>query len=153
MLRRRHKTPKVQAPREGGTARTPRSRRRAREDAPVPPELRISAQKRAPQADAKAPIAKPQQREQPAPKPAEPPKPAPKAPETAKPAPKAPESAKPAPKPQPPQKAPVKAAPPAKPQPHRLEPDGVVLVTGFEPFDGDDTNPSWEACTRLPREI
>jgi pyroglutamyl-peptidase len=28
-----------------------------------------------------------------------------------------------------------------------------VLVTGFEPFDGDDTNPSWEACTRLPREI
>ena len=29
----------------------------------------------------------------------------------------------------------------------------VVLVTGFEPFDGEDTNPSWEICTRLPATI
>ncbi len=29
----------------------------------------------------------------------------------------------------------------------------VVLVTGFEPFDGEATNPSWDACTQLPREI
>jgi pyroglutamyl-peptidase len=29
----------------------------------------------------------------------------------------------------------------------------VVLVTGFEPFGGEKSNPSWEVCTRLPREI
>lgn len=29
----------------------------------------------------------------------------------------------------------------------------VVLVTGFEPFGGESVNPSWEICTRLPREI
>jgi len=29
----------------------------------------------------------------------------------------------------------------------------VVLVTGFEPFDGEKTNPSWEICGRLPKEI
>jgi pyroglutamyl-peptidase len=29
----------------------------------------------------------------------------------------------------------------------------VVLVTGFEPFGGDDRNPSWEVCERLPGEI
>jgi len=29
----------------------------------------------------------------------------------------------------------------------------VVLVTGFEPFDGEKSNPSWEVCTQLPREI
>src|SRR5258706_15835806 len=29
----------------------------------------------------------------------------------------------------------------------------VVLVTGFEPFGGEGTNPSWEICERLPREI
>jgi pyroglutamyl-peptidase len=28
-----------------------------------------------------------------------------------------------------------------------------VLVTGFEPFGGEKTNPSWDVCTRLPREI
>ncbi|HLX22406.1 MAG TPA: pyroglutamyl-peptidase I [Usitatibacter sp.] len=32
-------------------------------------------------------------------------------------------------------------------------PPEVVLVTGFEPFGGEDTNPSWDACTQLPREI
>jgi pyroglutamyl-peptidase len=29
----------------------------------------------------------------------------------------------------------------------------VVLVTGFEPFGGESTNPSWEACTRLSKRI
>jgi len=29
----------------------------------------------------------------------------------------------------------------------------VVLVTGFEPFGGESTNPSWDVCTQLPREI
>lgn len=29
----------------------------------------------------------------------------------------------------------------------------VVLVTGFEPFGGEKSNPSWEVCARLPREI
>ena len=31
--------------------------------------------------------------------------------------------------------------------------DGVVLVTGFDPFDGEATNPSWDVCNRLPRMI
>ena len=29
----------------------------------------------------------------------------------------------------------------------------VVLVTGFDPFGGETSNPSWEICTRLPKEI
>jgi pyroglutamyl-peptidase len=29
----------------------------------------------------------------------------------------------------------------------------AILVTGFDPFGGEQTNPSWEICTRLPREI
>jgi len=29
----------------------------------------------------------------------------------------------------------------------------VVLVTGFEPFGGESTNPSWDVCTLLPDEI
>ena len=29
----------------------------------------------------------------------------------------------------------------------------VILVTGFEPFGGESTNPSWEICARLPKEI
>lgn len=28
-----------------------------------------------------------------------------------------------------------------------------LLLTGFEPFGGEATNPSWEICERLPREI
>lgn len=28
-----------------------------------------------------------------------------------------------------------------------------VLVTGFEPFGGEDTNPSWEICRALPAAI
>jgi pyroglutamyl-peptidase len=31
--------------------------------------------------------------------------------------------------------------------------EAVVLVTGFEPFDGETVNPSWEICNRLPRTI
>jgi pyroglutamyl-peptidase len=55
---------------------------------------------------------------------------------------------------------------PASPTKRRARPDAavpaelklskggsVVLVTGFEPFGGDATNPSWEICTRLPKEI
>ena len=30
---------------------------------------------------------------------------------------------------------------------------GVVLVTGFEPFGGERTNPSWDVCARLPKQI
>jgi len=28
-----------------------------------------------------------------------------------------------------------------------------LLITGFEPFDGENINPSWEAVSRLPDEI
>lgn len=28
-----------------------------------------------------------------------------------------------------------------------------ILITGFEPFNGADINPSWEAVSRLPEEI
>ncbi|HZZ92118.1 MAG TPA: pyroglutamyl-peptidase I [Usitatibacter sp.] len=137
MLRRRHKTPKVAAPREGGTARTPRSRRRAREDAPVPPDLRIKPHPRA------APDSKP-----------EPAKPQPQAAPKAVPATESPAQAKahkPSTQPKPPgaaRKAPVQ--PPRERQAGAIPP---VLVTGFEPFDGDDANPSWDVCTRLPREV
>ncbi|HEX4943527.1 MAG TPA: hypothetical protein VFV55_04185, partial [Usitatibacteraceae bacterium] len=30
---------------------------------------------------------------------------------------------------------------------------GAVLVTGFEPFGGEDINPSWEICKALPAAI
>lgn len=106
MLRRRHKTPKVpkpsahgQAPAPGGA---PRSRRRAREDAQVPPELRIKPHHRAPAAKATAP---------------------------------------------------VPTAPARTPSQPRSQPEDVVLVTGFDAFGGEKTNPSWEICNRLPREI
>jgi len=130
MLRRRHKTPKVQSPpREGGTARTPRSRRRAREGAVVPPDLRIQAQHRAPATQAKVPDKAPVQA---------------KVPDKARVQPK-----QPAPKPSrregAPTRAPREAAPSSAPR--------VVLVTGFEPFGGDEINPSWDVCGQLPREI
>jgi pyroglutamyl-peptidase len=51
--------------------------------------------------------------------------------------------------------APAREKPPAPPREKRA-PRGaqdVVLVTGFEPFGGDDRNPSWEVCERLPGEI
>ena len=43
-------------------------------------------------------------------------------------------------------------------QPARRARDGgpgshVVLVTGFEPFGGETTNPSWDICARLSKEI
>ena len=28
-----------------------------------------------------------------------------------------------------------------------------LLITGFEPFGGEEINPSWEAVSRLPDEI
>ncbi|HUP28698.1 MAG TPA: pyroglutamyl-peptidase I [Usitatibacter sp.] len=31
--------------------------------------------------------------------------------------------------------------------------EAVVLVTGFEPFNGEGLNPSWEVCNRLARSI
>ena len=30
---------------------------------------------------------------------------------------------------------------------------GAILVTGFEPFGGEDVNPSWEICRDLPEAI
>jgi pyroglutamyl-peptidase len=45
-------------------------------------------------------------------------------------------------------RAPVDAPPKARPSPGE-----VALVTGFEPFGGDTTNPSWDICTQLPGEI
>ena len=35
----------------------------------------------------------------------------------------------------------------------RATPGTTVLVTGFEPFGGEDTNPSWDLCALLPRTI
>jgi len=34
-----------------------------------------------------------------------------------------------------------------------VPPAEVVLVTGFEPFGGEKTNPSWDVCTQLPEAI
>jgi len=31
--------------------------------------------------------------------------------------------------------------------------EGVVLVTGFEPFGGEKVNPSWQVCAKLPNSI
>jgi pyroglutamyl-peptidase len=106
MLRRRHKTPKVPKPAAHGHAPAPtggpRSRRRAREDAHVPAELRIKPHHRAP----------------------------------------------------PPSQAVLPPTPAARtPSQPRARGEDVVLVTGFEPFGGEKTNPSWEICNRLPREI
>lgn len=41
-------------------------------------------------------------------------------------------------------------APPRRPG---IAPAGPVLVTGFEPFGGEDVNPSWEICRDLPEAI
>ena len=115
MLRRRHKGPKGP---KGRTARphapgpigaAPRSRRRAREDVPVPPELRIATP---------PPVAE------------------------------APRGVKSPPKPS---ARPLSTAAPKLRG--RQGTEDVVLVTGFEPFDGDTRNPSWEICERLPGSI
>lgn len=37
--------------------------------------------------------------------------------------------------------------------PAAAAPPGGVLVTGFEPFGGEDVNPSWEICRGLPAAI
>ena len=34
-----------------------------------------------------------------------------------------------------------------------VEPAGNILVTGFEPFGGEDINPAWEICRDLPEAI
>lgn len=47
--------------------------------------------------------------------------------------------------------APAAASPPGSPVPRA--PGNIVLVTGFDPFGGESTNPSWEVCRRLPDEI
>ena len=83
MLRRRNKTPKLERHETPGPQ--VRSRRRARPDAPVPPELRIR-----------------------------------------------------------------EGAPPASRRPDAQE---VVLVTGFEAFGGETSNPSWEICELLPKTV
>lgn len=48
------------------------------------------------------------------------------------------------------------AMPRHEPPAHKRErraAQGVVLVTGFEPFAGETMNPSWTLCERLPRTI
>jgi pyroglutamyl-peptidase len=88
MLRRRKKTPKFQPHATPGPRTASPTRRRARPDAAVPPELLIRE-----------------------------------------------ESAR-------------------KPPPARSRGgDGVVLVTGFEPFGGERSNPSWDVVERLPAAI
>ena len=49
--------------------------------------------------------------------------------------------------------APVAKAPPLPRREPGTSPDDVVLVTGFEPFGGESSNPSWEICRLLPRMI
>jgi pyroglutamyl-peptidase len=52
--------------------------------------------------------------------------------------------------------APAAPAAPAASTRERRRPardDLVVLVTGFDPFGGEQLNPSWDVCKRLPREI
>ena len=34
-----------------------------------------------------------------------------------------------------------------------MSPPATVLVTGFEPFGGEKTNPSWDVCVQLPRQV
>ncbi len=46
----------------------------------------------------------------------------------------------------------TRAAGPVPPQAPPAAPGGV-LVTGFEPFGGEDVNPSWEICALLPAAI
>ena len=50
---------------------------------------------------------------------------------------------------------PLVTAPKAEPRPRaaRAREGQVVLVTGFDAFCGEKTNPSWEICTQLPKSI
>ncbi len=159
MLRRRRKTPKPEAhgPRPAG-----RSRRRARPEAPVPSELilpsHVEAQVTQPATRKPASESKPQgtparhgANARPAVRPERPElgenlaeargEVAPQA--LDKTAHREPHAAK-APK------GPV-GRPPARGEHGRG--GRVVLVTGFEPFAGETSNPSWEICERLPRTI
>lgn len=36
---------------------------------------------------------------------------------------------------------------------HRERDEGIVLVTGFDPFGEEKTNPSWQVCEGLPKGI
>lgn len=38
---------------------------------------------------------------------------------------------------------------PARPKAQSSRGEAVILVTGFEPFGGEPTNPSWEICSKL----
>ena len=131
MLRRRRNAPKGGAPREAPHG-APRSHRRPRPDAQVPPQLILT-----PEALESA------RREK-----REPPREKQRSPQEAHQSPRD--------KPQAPRE---KAAPPREGGAAAREKAGarsahdVVLVTGFEPFGGDTRNPSWEVCERLPGAI
>ena len=125
MLRRRRNAPKGAPPREAPHG-APRSHRRPRSDAQVPPQLILT-----PEALERA------RREK-----REPPREKPQAPHGKQQAPR--------------EKAvPAREGGPAAREKHgaRGSADNVVLVTGFEPFGGDTRNPSWEVCERLPGAI
>jgi pyroglutamyl-peptidase len=133
---REERKPRAPAP---APAAAPAGKRRARPDAIVPEELKLSrVRKPAPT----PPAPKPAQ-SHPAPKPAQ-------IHPAAKPAQTPPAQSHPAPK-------------PADRHPGRRnrgnDPGSssasskVILVTGFECFGGEKINPSWEICQRLPREI
>jgi len=148
MLRRRKKGPRedVRAPQGQGQGHAAqRSRRRARPGAIVPPELKLDpsqaqAVTTAAQPRAKAPVAAHAKLPTPAKK-SSPPQPAPHVP-------------KPKHEPAPASAQHAQAPRPPGPGEKRRRAQGeVILVTGFEPFGGEATNPSWEICERLPREI
>jgi pyroglutamyl-peptidase len=105
MLRRRSKTRKREP--RAATGYSPQgTRRRARPDTAVPPELRVKPEV------ARSTLQPPSSR------------------------------------------ARERIAPAAPSQGGSRVPHGeVVLVTGFEPFDGESTNPSWDVCAQLPAEI
>ena len=113
----------------------------------MPPELRLDdAQAQAVTRPAQPKPRPPQAKPAAAPQAAKPPAARPQAPKP------------PAPKPQPPKQAarpqaPVEAPPAHEPPQRRRHQGEVILVTGIEPFGGEATNPSWEICERLPREI
>jgi pyroglutamyl-peptidase len=142
VIRRRHKTPKREkaqvqthatpAPKPSAASPAPaRSRRRARSDVTIPPELIVPPQTRASLANsepATVPAARSPQPFVPKPQP-------------------------PAPKQQIHEKATHSPAAKASPPRAASKSEAVVLVTGFEPFAGERSNPSWEVCTRLPSAI
>lgn len=136
MLRRRKKGPRPDK-HPAAQVRGPRSRRRAREDAAVPPQLIVPPEL---QAELLQPPAVPRAQPDAAPRP------------RAQPKAKAPrpggrgKARAPEPAPQAGDIAPTPAG-------ARPEAEAVVLVTAFEPFCGERINPSWEICSHLPQSI